>query len=240
MDSSGKIFDVQFMLETVPDILSYLPVTLYLAVLASSIGVVLGMLIALCRYLHIRVLSPLSQVFVAIMRGTPAMCQLLLAYYGIPVALSAINEQWHTSFSVNNVPAMVFGVTALGLNGAAYMSETFRSAMLGVDEGQVEACRMLNLTRWQTIRKVVLPQAVPVALAPLGNTAIGLLKDTSLVFNISIVEMMTEAKIIGSRSFRFFEVYVVVSTIYFVICFLLERLIAVAERHSRRFERSLA
>lgn len=228
------------MFKSIPGIVSYLPVTLYLAIIASVIGLVLGFLIALCRYLHIRILSPLSRVFVAIMRGTPTMCQLLLAYYGIPVALRAFNERWGTGFSVDGIPAIAFAIVALGLNGAAYMSETLRAAMSSVDEGQVEACYTLNMTRWQTVRKIVLPQAFSTALAPLGNTAIGLLKDTSLVFNISVVEMMTEAKIIGSRSFRFFEVYIVVSVIYFILCFILERLLAQAEKHSRRYERKLA
>ena len=141
---------------------------------------------------------------------------------------------------MDRIPAMVFAIVALSFNGAAYMSETIRSSMQGVDEGQLEACYSLNMTRWQAVSKVVLPQAFSTALAPLGNTAIGLLKDTSLVFNISVVEMMTQAKIIGSRAFRFFEVYVVVSLIYLAVCFLLERLLAFAEHRSRRHERSIA
>ena len=237
---NGAVFDVGFLIQAIPDVLSYLPVTLEIAFFSFVIGLVLAFLIALVRFFHVRVLSQISRVFISIMRGTPAMCQLLLAYYGLPVALQAINQQWGTGFSVNGIPPIVFAVVALSLNGAAFMSETIRSAMLSVGSEQLEACYSVNMTRWQAVWHVILPQAFATALAPLGNTAISMLKDTSLVFNISVVEMMAEAKIVGARGFRFFEVYIVVSLIYWVCCFVLERLIAVLEKRSRHFERSVA
>ena len=236
---NGQIFDVGFLLRSIPDILSYLPVTVLLAASAFAIGLALGLLIALARYFDVRIVAPVSRAFVSLVRGTPAMCQLLLAYYGLPIALQAINAQLGTGFSVNGIPPIVFAIVALSLNGAAYTSETLRAAMLSVGDEQLEACYSVNMTRWQAVRHVVLPQAVSTALAPLGNTAIGMLKDTSLVFNISVVEMMTEAKIVGARSFRFFEVYIVVSVIYWLCCFALEHLIALMEKHARRYERSV-
>ena len=236
---NSKIFDVGFLVESVPQVLAYLPVTLEIAALSIIAGLILAFLIALVRFFEIRVLSQISRVFVSFMRGTPAMCQLLLAYYGLPVALQAINAEFGTGFSVNGIPPIVFAIIALSLNGAAFMSETIRSAMLSVSSDQIEACYSVNMTRWQAVRYVVLPQAAATAVAPLGNTAIGMLKDTSLVFNISVVEMMAEAKIVGARAFRFFEVYIVVSLIYWACCFVLERLVAVAERRSRYYERSV-
>lgn len=237
---NGAVFDVGFLIQAIPDVLSYLPVTLEIAFASFAVGLVLAFLIALVRFFDVRVLSPLSRVFISIMRGTPAMCQLLLAYYGLPVALQAINQQWGTGFSVNGIPPIAFAIVALSLNGAAFMSETIRSAMLSVGSEQLEACYSVNMTRWQAVWHVILPQAFATALAPLGNTAISMLKDTSLVFNISVVEMMAEAKIVGARAFRFFEVYIVVSLIYWVCCFVLERLVSVLEKRSRHFERSVA
>ena len=233
---NGKVFDIDFMLQAIPDVLAYLPVTLEIALIAFALGLVLAFLLALTRFFNIRGLSLVARFFVSITRGTPAMCQLLLAYYGLPVVLQAINQQWGTAFSVNGIPPIAFAVLALSLNGAAFMSETIRSAMLSVGKDQIEAAYSLNMTRWQTVLHVILPQAFATALAPLGNTAISMLKDTSLVFNISVVEMMAEAKIVGARAFRFFEVYIVVSLIYWVCCFILERLIALLEKRSRHFE----
>lgn len=233
----GSLFDVNFLVESVPEVLSYLPVTLELAAVASLIGLALGFLIALARYFHVRVLSQVCVAFVSIMRGTPAMCQLLLAYYGIPILLRIVNYQFGTELAVSTADPMAFAIVAMGLNAAAFMSETIRSCMESVDSGQLEACYSVGLTSGQAIWHVVLPQAFASALAPLGNTVIGVVKDTSLVFNISVIEMMSAAKIIGARNYRFFEVYVVVSVIYWVICFLLERLIDVCERRLRKHER---
>lgn len=236
---SSTVFDVDFLVKSIPEVLAYLPVTLEIAFVAFAIGLVLAFAIALVRFFNVRVLSQLSRVFVSIMRGTPAMCQLLLAYYGLPVALQAINQEWGTSLSVNGIPPIAFAIIALSLNGAAFMSETLRAAMLSVGDDQLEACYSVNMTRWQAVWHVILPQALATAVAPLGNTAIGMLKDTSLVFNISVIEMMAEAKIVGARAFRFFEVYIVVSLIYWVCCFILERLISLLERRSRHYERSV-
>jgi His/Glu/Gln/Arg/opine family amino acid ABC transporter permease subunit len=235
-----KIFDFKFMISTIPQVMAYLPITLLIAVLSAVIALALGFLIAIARYFKIKILSPLCVLYVSYMRGTPVMVQLLLSYYGIPILLQMINAQTGTRLSVNGISPVVFAVAALAMNGAAYMSETIRSAIQSVDYGQMEACLSVNMTTAQAMRRVILPQAFTTAIAPIGNTFISLLKDTSLVFNISVVEIMTEAKIIGSRSFRFFEVYIAVSAIYWVCCIILEKLLALMEKGARKYERSAA
>lgn len=165
------------------------------------------------------------------------MVQLLIAYYGIPIFLRGLNEQFGWNLGISGIPASVFAVTALALNYGAFMSETIRSAMLAVDPGQLEACYSLNMKTSQAMRRIILPQAFNVALPPLGNSFISLLKETSLIFNISVIEMMAAAKIVGSRSYRFFEVYIVVALIYWMCCIILERILALLEKRARRFER---
>ena len=165
------------------------------------------------------------------------MVQLLVAYYGVPILLRGMNEGLGTRFSVNGIPAAAFAVFALSLNSGAFMSETIRGAMLAVDAGQLEACYSVNLSTWQALRRILLPQAFTNALPALGNSFISLLKETSLVFNISVIEMMAQAKITGSRSYRFFEVYIVVALIYWAVCFLMERGIALLEKRIRVYER---
>lgn len=233
----GKVFDLSFMISTVPEIISYLPVTLKLAFISGVIALILGFLVALVRYFKVKVLSQICLVYISFIRGTPAMVQLVMAYYGIPVLLRSINSQFHVDLSVSGIPASVFAVVALSLNSAAFMSETIRSAMLSVDAGQLEACYSVNMTTRQALIRVILPQAFTVALPPLGNSFISLLKETSLVFYISVVEMMAAARIVGGRSFRFFEVYIVVALIYWGCCLILERLLAFLEKRTRRYER---
>ncbi|WP_369283037.1 amino acid ABC transporter permease [Oscillibacter sp. GMB15532] len=236
----GKVFDLEFMISTVPEIISYLPVTLKIAACSGIIALLLGFGVAFVRYFNIRILSPLCKLYLSFARGTPAMVQLLVAYYGIPVFLRSLNEQLGSNLSVNGIPASVFAVVALSLNSGAFMSETIRSAMLSVDAGQLEACYSVNMTTRQALFRVVLPQAFTVALPPLGNSFISLLKETSLIFNISVIEMMAAAKIVGSRSFRFFEVYIVVALIYWGCCIVLEYLFGCWEKRVRRYERRAA
>ncbi len=235
----GNIFDPKYMLSTVPQILPYLPLTLGLAFLSAGLGLILGFLVALARYFRVRVLSPLCKVYVSFIRGTPMLVQLFLVYYGIPILLEGINASWGTSFNVNGIPRLVFAAVAFSLNCGAYMSETIRSAMLSVDAGQMEACYSVNMTTRQAMVRIILPQAFTVALPPLGNSLISMVKETSLAFSISVVDMMAQAKLVGSRSFRFFEVYVVVSFLYWGICILIEQALAQIEKRMRRYERRL-
>jgi len=234
----GKIFDFEFMVSTIPKIASKLPVTIWIAVVSGVIAIILGFIVAMIRYFKVKGLSQLCQLYVSFMRGTPAMVQLLVAYYGIPILLRGFNEKFGTGISVNGIPASAFAVFALSLNSGAFMSETIRGAMMAVNAGQLEACYSVNLTVWQALRRVILPQAFTNALPALGNSFISLLKETSLIFNISVIEMMAQAKITGSRSYRFFEVYIVVALIYWAVCFLMERGLAVLEKRIRRYERS--
>lgn len=235
----NTIFDAGFMVSTIPDMLKVLPVTLGLTLVSASLGLVIGFGVALIRYFNVRFASAAAKVYISFVRGTPTMVQLLLAYYGVPIALKAINAQFGTQISVSGISPLVFATVAFSLNSGAYMSEIIRSSLLSVHPGQLEACYSVNMTTWQALRRVIIPQAFTVALPALGNALISLLKETSLVFNISVVELMAQAKIIGSRSFRFFEVYIVVSAIYWVICMALERLLGAVEKRSRRHERKV-
>ena len=223
----GKIFSVEFLIQSIPQIAVYLPITLLITIASCVAGLIVGFFIALARYFEVRVLKTVAKVYISFIRGTPTMVQLVLVYYGIPILLRVIN----------GIHPVVFAIITLGLNAAAYMSEIIRSALMSVDEGQVEACYSLNMTKWQALISVVIPQAFVVALPSLGNNFISLLKETSLVFNIAVVDIMAQARIVGARSYRYFEVYIAVSLIYWVCCMLLERLLAKIETYVRRKER---
>ena len=236
----GSVFDFKFMISTIPEIIKYLPVTLIIAVYSGIIALVLGFVVAIVRVFKIKILSPICLVYISFIRGTPAMVQLLVAYYGIPILLKGINESLGTNWNVTGIPASVFAVVALALNSGAFMSETMRSAILSVDAGQLEACYSVNMSTFQAMRRIILPQAFTVALPSLGNSLISLLKETSLIFNISVIEMMAAAKIVGSRSFRFFEVYIVVALIYWGCCLTMERILVLLEKSTRKYERNVA
>ncbi|MDR3163949.1 MAG: amino acid ABC transporter permease [Synergistaceae bacterium] len=234
----GKIFDIEFMISTIPEIIAFLPITLTITVIASFAGLLIGFGVALIRYFNVRFAVGACKIYISFIRGTPTLTQLLLVYYGLPILLNGINERFGIALSVNAVPKIVFAAVAFSVNAGAYLSEIIRSAMLSVDAGQMEACQSVNMTTWQAMRIITLPQAFAVALPSLGNWFISMLKETSLVFNISVVEIMAQSKIVASRSFRFFETYVVVSLIYWICCIVLEQVLAVLERKSRRYEKT--
>lgn len=232
-----KIFDATFMISVVPEMLRYLPITLILTIISSGLGLLVGFSIALLRYFHVKGTIVLVKTYTSFIRGTPTMVQLLLVYYGTPILLRIINEKAGTNISVNGIPPLVFAAIAFSLNIGAYMSEIIRSALLAVDPGQLEASYSIGMSTTQAMRRIVIPQAFVIALPSLGNSFISMLKETSLVFNISVVEIMAQARIIGSRSFRFFEVYIVVSIIYWCCCILFERILAYWEKGMRKHER---
>jgi His/Glu/Gln/Arg/opine family amino acid ABC transporter permease subunit len=225
------------MLSTIPGIMAFLPITLLLTAIASFTGVVIGFAVAMIRFFKIPYATAFCKFYISFIRGTPTLVQLLLVYYGLPIILSAINARFGTSLSVNAVPKLIFASVALSINAGAYMSEIIRSAIMSVDAGQLEACYSVNMSTAQAMRRIILPQAFVVALPPLGNSFISMLKETSLVFNISVVEIMAQSRLIASRSFRFFEIYIVVSVIYWICCIILEHFLARVETALRRYER---
>ncbi len=235
----GKIFDIKFMIGSVPEILTGLPMTLLLAFISAGIGFVIALTVALVRYFNVRVLSTVCKIYVSYIRGTPMLVQILLTFFGIPLLLKVINLRWGTTYNVNSLPREMFAIIALSLNAGAYMSETLRSALLAVDIGQLEACYSVNMTTRQALVRIIMPQAFSIAIPPLANTLVSLVKETSLVFTISIVDMMAQAKIVGARGYRFFEVYIVVSIIYWVVCSLIAKALTTAEKRSRAHERKL-
>jgi His/Glu/Gln/Arg/opine family amino acid ABC transporter permease subunit len=230
----GSIFDLGYMIRSTPEILQGLPNTLAITLVSLVFGLMIGFLCALVRIYKVPVVRRIVGLYISFTRGTPLLVQIFLSYYGIPLVLRAVNEAWGTNLNVNGVPVLAFAFLAYSLNVGAYMTETVRAAILSVDQGQVEAAYAVGMTGFQTMRRIVLPQAAMVAIPNVGNSLISLFKDTSLVFTISVTEIMAKARIIGGRSFRNAEVFLAAALVYWVVSFLCERLIAWTEKHLRR------
>lgn len=220
--SEGKLFAPEIIPDILPTILGKLPITLMMTFVSALIGLVLGFLIALAKINKVPVLAQLMTLFVSFMRGTPQLVQLFLAYYGFPLVVRWLNQQFGWSFDVNSIPALVYVFIAFGLNEAAYNSETFRAAILSVNKSEIEAAKAIGLTDGQTMRRIVLPSAMIVAIPNLGNSLISLLKGTSLAFTVTVIDIMGQARIIAGANLRFFEAYIAVALIYWVCCLLIE------------------
>ncbi|WP_216321069.1 amino acid ABC transporter permease [Deinococcus aestuarii] len=214
-------FILQSALQALPVLIQGAGVTLAFALAAMVLGLPLGFLVALARLSRFAFLRGLTGLYVSFIRGTPLLVQIFVIYYGLP------------SFGITLSP-VVGGVLALTLNAGAYLSETIRAAILSVGRGQREAAYSLGLTGAQTMRLIVLPQALRVAAPSLGNSLIGLVKDTSLVSVITVVELLRSAQLVIARTFEPFGPYIMAALLYWAISGILE---VVQRRVERRLSR---
>lgn len=225
----ANIFDVKIIFTQIPDILEALPITLELAILSMFFGLLLAVVLAIVKIKRIPVLRQLVSVYISVIRGTPIIVQLYISYFGIPISLKYINYAYGTNFNVNNVPNIVFAIVAMALNEAAYNAEVIRGALESIDKGQIEAANSLGMTYWQAFRRIIFPEALLIALPALGNSFIGLIKGTSLAFTCAIVEMTAKGKILANHNYRYFEMYISLAIIYWIVTFVIERLLILAE-----------
>ena len=204
-------FDVEYMLGLFPVILKYLPIVLYMGTLSFLLAVVFGLIFAVIIKNKIRLLNPILRVIISYFRGVPTLIQIFIFYFGIPQLFP----------SLSSMDAVMAVIIALSLRNAAYLSEVFRSSFLAVDKGQYEACLSVNMTKWQALRTVILPQVVRIAIPPSGNYYIMIIKETSLAFTIGVTDMMARAKLEAAVTYKFLEAYLMVGIIYWIISIVL-------------------
>lgn len=206
--------------------------TLMIAVLGLLIGILIGTLIAIVKVAPkykrlLRILDKICTVYVAIFRGTPMVVQLLLAYY---VLLPAMG--------IRGVEPVVVGTIVFGMNSGAYVSEIMRGGLQSVDAGQMEAGRALGLTYAVTMCKVVIPQAIKNILPTLGNEFITLIKETSVLSFITVYDLYTAFKTIGSKNYESTVPYLAMALIYIVLVLLITLLVHLIERLLAKSDRA--
>jgi polar amino acid transport system permease protein len=212
--------DFELMLRVYPFFLEAAWVTIKLSVLTTLLGLACGTLGAMARLSRLRIFRAIGAVYVSVFRGTPALIQLFILYFGGP----QIGLQ---------LDAFTAGVIGLGVNIGAYMTETMRGAIIAIDKGQTEAARTVGLSRFQTMRYVVLPQAARLMVRPLGVNINALIKGTALVAAISVVELTyTAQRFIGS-TYKPFEMFMISGALYMVIIYAAGRGIAWLDRKVR-------
>ncbi len=211
---------LEFSLNTLGAMVKVLPVTLSLTALSFAASLVLAIVIAVIDYFRVPVLRQVCGVYVSFFRGTPLIPQLFLLYFGIPTFVTALRD----------VPAFTVCVAGLTLNSAAYMKEVVRGALLSVPQGQKEAALAHGMTPVQTMFRIVLPQAARVAVPSLFNNLVDIVKGTSMAFTIGVIEITATASLRASVTFNYFEAYMVLMLLYWIIILILERLEAAVEK----------
>lgn len=215
--------DFNFIIETIPALLKATVVTMYLALAAASIGWILGFFIALIRKEKVPVLSQVLGVFVSFMRGVPLIILLYVSYFALPLMIQNYYLSIGRTVDVNAVPKIVYAIAALVLDQAAYSSEAIRSALSSVDNGQLEGAYSVGMTKPQAIRRIILPQAIVVAIPNLGGLFLGLVKGTSLTYYVGMMEITATAQIAAIPAYNFIEAYVMITVIYEIISLIINK-----------------
>ena len=199
--------DTAYMWDLVPVIAGYVPLTLFMAIVAMVAALTLGSALAIVRVLRVPVLDRIVAVFISFFRGTPLLVQLFLFYFGLPQIVPAMT-------GIDGVTAAIIGLT---LHFSAYMAESIRGAILGVDRSQWEAAASIGMTQGKLLRRIILPQAARTAAPTLMNYFIDMIKSTSLAFTLGVTEMMGAAQKEAAGSFLYLEAFLVVALFYWVI-----------------------
>ena len=204
--------------------------TLIISAFSVLIAIVLGTLLAMLRMSRLLPLRLVATAYIEFIRGTPLMVQLMFIFYGLPmIGVSFPDIPFIPDFS-----RFTAGIVAMSMNSCAYVAEIIRSGIQAVDIGQTEAARSLGLSQRQTMTEIILPQAIKNILPALGNEFIMILKDTSLASTFFIGDLMTQCLLIKGTTYLTMEPLIMVAVVYFVLTFILTKLLAVFERRLRR------
>lgn len=215
-------------------LIPYIPVTLALSVVAMVAGIAIGLALALIKLGRVPVLSQIAAVVVSYLRGTPVLVQLLLNVNAVPIAALLLEQSTGTEIDPLSLSPFAVAVLTFALHEGAYSAETIRAALQSVDRREIEAAQSLGMTRWQALSRITIPNATVVAFPTLVNQFIGMLKQSSLAFVVSVVEVTAYAKILGGRDYRYFEAYLATAIVYWALTIIVEQLARVAERSIQR------
>lgn len=202
-----KFIDINYIIELFKLLIKCVHITISIAVLSMIIGLVMALILVIIRLYKIKILYPISRIYVSFFRGTPLLVQLFLLYYGIPQVIPLFS----------GLSAYNAAVIGLSLNASAYMVEVLRASISSVDKGQMEACLSVGMTHWQGMKRIVFPQAARVAVPSLGNIFIDLVKGSSLAFIMGVADILAKAQMSAAATYRFFESYLVVAIMYWII-----------------------
>ncbi|WP_252737341.1 amino acid ABC transporter permease [Citreicella sp. C3M06] len=213
-------------------------VTVFVTLVAFALASVLGMGVALMSLSRLRLLRQLARFYTEILRGVPMLVLLLYVAFVMAPALVA-GWNWVAGTlglepaRTRDFPLIWRAIMALTLGYSAFVAEVFRAGFLSVDEGQIEAAQALGLSGWQRFRLVMLPQAIRTILPPLGNDFVAMVKDSSLVSVLGVLDVTQLGKVTAAGNFRYFETYNVVALVYLTMTVSLSLGLRRLERHLR-------
>lgn len=223
-------FDFSYFIKALLQLILFIPFTLWLTFCSLVLGSLLGTLLTVGKLSKNGVIRKISFGYTTVIRSTPTIVLLFLIYYGLPILFHLFGQD------INRIPTSAFVIITFALYTGSYLSELFRSSYLAVSGGQFEAAVSVGLSSFQAIRRIVLPQALLIALPNLGNTVITTMKEMSLAFTIGTLDLLGQANIIlaNEYSVHTLEVYTAAAALYWLLCFFFEKLSGAVERRTSK------
>jgi polar amino acid transport system permease protein len=216
-----KLWDWKFAIEILPLLARASLITIEVTLLAFLLAATLGLALALMRMSRSRIVAYPASAFVEVVRSTPLLIQIFFLYFVLP------------EFGIT-LGALTVGVIALGVHYATYCAEVYRAGLENVPRGQWEATVALNMDGYHTLRDVIIPQEIPPVVPALGNYLVALFKETPLLSAIAVLELMQQAKNIGSETFRYIEPITLVGVFFLVFSLVASALVRLLERRLSR------
>lgn len=232
------MLDFNVMSENFISIVSYLPVTIKLAVGALLIAFPVSFLFAFTQIRKIPIISLLVRVYLSAIRGTPILLQMFTIYALIPLWINSAATSLGKTIDIYSVDPIWYAYIAISLSATAFLTEAIRSAILSVDKGQLEAGYMVGLSKWQIYKDIIIPQAMTVAIPIMGNVIVDVIKSTSLAFTMSVTEIMGRAKIIGGMSTKYLEMYLDAFFVYVIFIIVVEFILKRVEKSLTKYRKA--
>lgn len=232
-------FDFSFLLVALKATFQYTPVTLELAFFPLVVGLLFGTSIALLRVYKVKFAARFFQGVIVLFKGIPIVLLLLTTYFLFVNGFDIVADKFHWSLHAKDISPIYVSIVALSIFATVYISEAIRGALLSVEAGQYEAAYSVGLTRPQTLVRIMLPQAIPVAVPMLCSAFIGLIKGSSLAFMVSVTDLLNAALITATANYRFLEAYVAAAIVYWLICIVIERSSYYLEKRLTVYRRKL-
>jgi L-cystine transport system permease protein len=233
-------FNYEFFIQTFFTAMKGIPVTLKLTAFSLLLSLPIGFLFAVIRLHEKSVVKKLISVYISLIRGTPIVVQILVIYSIVPSIVEVIFNELRISISIFDVNPIIYAYIVFTLNTIALISEVFRSALLTVDKGQLEAAQAAGLTTIQGYYRIVIPQALVTALPNLCNTTTNLIKSTSLAFLMTVKDITAIAKVEAAYGYNYIEAYMVIWVLYIIICVTVEMLFKLLEKRFKTYKTVVA
>lgn len=225
----GFQFDISFFAYEIGIAIQYIPIVLLLSIVPLMVGLLLGTGIAIIRLFKVRVLAQVATIVVVFLRGVPLLLQLTILYLTVTLSFDSFAQALQLNMTSKDISYTLIAVIGLSINATVYLSEVIRTALQSVNSGQYEAAYSVGMTPWQMLKRIVIPQALPVAIPLIGSNFIGFIKGSAIASLISVVEIINGTLFEANGNYKFLEAYFAAAIIYWVLCMLVERVVAFLE-----------